>query len=102
MSFFFYFRCLFFILNDVNRSTDALKVWRGSLGGTTTTTMGPNDASHVVWALGEFFYIFFMFFFVFNDLHRYYGNSKGTVWFNAGNNNNNRPKRRVSRRLGPR
>ena len=33
---------------------DDLKVWRGQCGATTMTT-GPNDASRVVWALGEFF-----------------------------------------------
>ena len=31
--FFFLLSLSFFILNDVNRSTDALKVRRGSLGG---------------------------------------------------------------------
>ena len=33
-------------------------------GGATTTRTGPNDASHVVWALGEFF---------FNLLHVFFG-----------------------------
>ena len=42
-------------------------------------TTGPNDSSCVVWAFGEFSYIFFIFFLVFNDLHRYYQFSKGTV-----------------------
>ena len=56
-------------------------------------TTGQNDA------LGEFFYIFIVFFFVFNDLHRYYGFSRGMVWFNTGNNNNNGPKRHVLCRL---
>ena len=41
-----------------------------------------------------------MFFLVFNDLHSYYGFSEGAVWFNTGKNDDNGPKRRVSRRLG--
>jgi len=40
-------------------------VWpkQGGFGVVATTTTGPNDASRCVgWALGEFFFIFFMFF----------------------------------------
>ena len=61
---------------------------------------GPNDVRHVVWALGELFLFSSCFFFVLNDLHRYFEYSKGRVWFNAGNNDDNGPKQRVSRRLG--
>ena len=39
---------------------DALKVWRGQWGATTMTT-GPNNVRRVVWALGEFFKILFVF-----------------------------------------
>ena len=78
--------------------------WYGGVHwGATTTTTGQNDARRIVWALGEFFFHFLrVFFFVFNDLHRYYRFSKGTVWFNTSNNNDNGPKRRKTRRLGPR
>ena len=73
----------------------------GFTGVATTTTTGPNDVRHVVWALGEFFFHFLrVFFFVFNDLHRYYRLSKGTVWFNTSNDDDNGPKRRETRRLG--
>ena len=99
---FFLLSLSFFLLNDVNRSTDALKLRRGSLGRATTTTTGPNDASRVVWALGEFFSFSSCFFLVFNDLHRYYRFSKGTVWFNTSNDDDNGPKRCETLRLGPR
>ena len=70
------------------------------LEDTETFVDGNNDDN---WALGEFFIYFLrVFFLIFNDLHRYYGYSKGSVWFNAGNNHDNRPKRRETRRLGPR
>ena len=37
-------------------------MWRA-----VTTRTGPNDASHVVWAIGKFFiYIFFLCFFILN------------------------------------
>ena len=58
-------------------TTDALKVPRGLVGGATTMTTGPNDASRIVWALGEFFILFSSCFFVFTDLHRYYYLQKG-------------------------
>ena len=39
----------------------------------TTTTTGPNNASRVVWALGEFFYfISFIYWYLMNDASRYY------------------------------
>ena len=62
---------------------------------------GPNDASRVVWALGELFLFSSCFFLVLNDLHRNFEYSKGTVWFNTGNNDDNGPKRRETRRLDP-
>ena len=37
---------------------------------------------------------------VFDDLHRYYRFSKGMVWFNTGDNDDNGPKRRETRHLG--
>ena len=63
---------------------------------------GPNDASRIVWALGEFFYYLLcvFFFLVFDDLHSYYGFSKGMVWFNTGDNDDNGPKQHETRHLG--
>ena len=67
-----------------------------------TMRKGPNDMSHIVWALGKFFiYFLCVFFFVFNGLHRYYRFSKDLVEFNTGNNDNNGPKQRVLCCLGP-
>ena len=80
-------------------------LWRygGVHWGGNYNDNGPKRrVSHRLGLRWVFFLFSSCFFFVFNDLHRYYGYSNGTVWFNAGNNNNNRPKRRVSRRLGPR
>ena len=56
-----------------------MKYWKtqGCLWGAMTTVTGPNDARRVVWALGEFFF-FLRVFYLFNDLHRYYGCSEGT------------------------
>ena len=41
-------------------TTDYLKVRCGSTQAMTMTT-GPNDASRVIWALGEFRYLFLLF-----------------------------------------
>ena len=60
-----------------------------------TTRKGPNDASHVVRALGEFFYIYSCFLLYTNDFYRsYLGYTR--------KNDDNGPKRRVTRRLGTR
>ena len=48
----------------------------------------------VVWALGEFFYLYSCFLLYTNDLYRYYLRY-------TGKNDDNGPKRYVSRRLGP-
>ena len=56
---------------------------------------GPNNASRVVWALGEFFLLYSCFFLYTNDLYRYYLRY-------TGKNDDNRPKRRDTRRLGTR
>ena len=53
--------CFFFLyLMIYIGTTDSLKVRCGTTQATTTTT-GPNDARRVVWALGEFCYIFLLF-----------------------------------------
>ena len=44
-------------------TSDVLGVRKGLMKATTTTT-GPNDASRVVWALGEFFSISVVFFLI--------------------------------------
>jgi hypothetical protein len=80
---------------------DVLKT-QSRLWKATTTITGPNDARRVVWALGEFFFISVVFFYLFNDVYRYYGRSKGTEGFSGGNDDDNGPKRRETRRLGPR
>jgi hypothetical protein len=81
-------------------STDTLKVRRGLVGATTTIT-GPNDARRVVWALGEFFFLISFFFFVFNCIYR----STDALNVRRGsievNDDDNGPKRRETRRLGP-
>jgi hypothetical protein len=51
-------------------SIDVIKVQRGQWK-TTTKKTGPNDASRVVWAISECFFSF-VFFFVLNDVYRYY------------------------------
>jgi hypothetical protein len=51
----------FYYLMTYIGTTDALKVWRGSVGATTKIT-GPNDASRVVWAISECFFYFIVFF----------------------------------------
>ena len=61
-NFFFCIHCLLCLLNDGNRYYGCSEGTERSSGGATTTTMGPNDARRVVWALGEFFLIFFVFF----------------------------------------
>ena len=56
----FFLLLLFFcLLNDVHRYYGCSESTKGfSGGGATTMTTGPNDARHVVWALGEFFILF--------------------------------------------
>ena len=60
-----------------------------------TMRKGPNDARHVVWALGEFFLIYSCFFLYTNDFYRYYLR-------NTGKNGDNGPKRCDMCRLGTR
>ena len=59
----FCIRRLFCLLNNGNRYYGCSEGMEGSIGGATTTTTGPNDARRIVWALGEFFFIFIVFFF---------------------------------------
>ena len=47
-------------------TTDPLELRCGSTQA-TTTTMGPNDVSRVVWALGEFFLLYFLRLLVLNE-----------------------------------
>ena len=57
--FFMFFMFFFGYLTIYIGTTDILKVWCGSTRTrATTTTTGPNDARHVIWALGEFFFLF--------------------------------------------
>ena len=60
--FFIYFHHVFFfsylmIYIDI---TDSLELQCGSTQA-TTTTMGPNNVSRVVWPLGEVFFIYFFY-----------------------------------------
>jgi hypothetical protein len=67
-----------------------------------TTESGPNDASGVVWALGVFFLFLFSCFFILNGTYRLYCCIKGTEGLTEGDDDEIGPKRRWTRRLGPR
>jgi hypothetical protein len=62
---------------------------------------GPNDARRVVWAIGEYFLIFFVFF-VLNYSFIEYIDYNYEICDVGGSVDENGPKRRVSRRLGHR
>ena len=67
-----------------------------------TKKTGPNDAGRVVWALGEFFFLYFVFLF---DTNSYI---IVPICFNCERDNgkaddeDDRPERRQTRRSGPR
>ena len=70
--------------------------------GTTTNDSiidnGPNDASHVVWAHGEFFYFSLRVFFILNIMDSYYWSIEVTEGLKEGSGEENGPKRRETRR----
>jgi hypothetical protein len=78
---------------------DVLKARRGYWKAPAKKT-GPNDASRVVWAIGESFFILFAFFLFINDVYRYNGCYKGTEGLMEDTGKENGPKRRETRRLG--
>ena len=59
-----------------------------------------NDARRIVWVLGEFYIYFLHVFSVLIDMYRYFEVLEDTEMSVEGNDNDNWPKRRVSRRLG--
>ena len=71
-------------------------------GKTEMTRTGPNDASGVVWAIGEFYYYFFRVFLYIN--HFFYIITVVIYQLHDRNDGDdeNRPKRRQTRRLGHR
>ena len=66
----------------------------------TETSVEGKDDDNGPWV--SFFFISVVFFFVLNDIYRFYGRSKGTEGSSGGNDDDNGPKRRETRRLGPR
>jgi len=62
------------------------------------TRMGPNDARRVVWAIGVFFYISFVFFFTLTNILQYIHD----VCDREDGDDENGPKRCQTRRLGHR
>ena len=44
---------------------------------------GPDDARCILWGLGEFFFSFYVFFFLLKDVYRYYVCYDGYRWANG-------------------
>ena len=75
-----------------------------------TTRTGPNDARRVVWAIGKYFFVLFMFFVLKHTFIVYIATPEihiscklrkyATGREMEGGGDENEPKRRVSRRLG--
>ena len=68
------------------------------IGRAGTTKTGPNDARHVIWALGEFFFHSFS---ILDDFYRYYGYYKCTEGLMEHYDNENGSKRREIAPFGP-
>jgi hypothetical protein len=66
------------------------------------TRTGPNDASGVVWAIGEYFFIFLRVFLSANYCFMIYTVVIYEVRYREAGNDENGPKRRQTRRLGHR
>ena len=81
--YFFHYSYFYFCLE--------LRVWPPLFYHHYTMRKGPNDASCVVWSLGEFYFISFVFFLVLNDIHRYYILSKSPEGFSTVNYGDNGP-----------
>ena len=54
----FFYILVFFILNIISKFYICILKLRGELRGAATAKMGPNDARHVVLALGKFLFIY--------------------------------------------
>ena len=63
--------------------------------GAATTKTGPNDAWHVVWALGVLFFVLF-------KINQSFIDSINYIHDREGRDDDNGPKRCQMRRLGPR
>ena len=61
---------------------------------------GPNNASRVVWAHGEFFYFSLCIFLILNIMDSYYWSIEVMEGLREGSGEKNRPKRRNTHRLG--
>jgi hypothetical protein len=72
------------------------------VGRAGMTKTGPDDARHVVWALGESFFIIIHSFSILNDFYRYYGYYRCTDGLMGDSDDENGSKRRQTRRLDPR
>ena len=97
----FHYSCLFSLLNYVYRYYIVFRGTDGLMEGYDKGT-GPNDARHVVWALGDFSFSLFVFIFftkVCLLYFRYFGAIYGPM---GGYDEGNGPKRCVLRHLGTR
>ena len=70
------------------------------MGGAVVTKTGPNNASAVVWAIGEFFFHLFFFFWMLTNVYCifimvYY------IYDRKGGDDKNRPKRTRLALFGP-
>jgi hypothetical protein len=68
------------------------------MGWAATMKTGPNDASGVVWALGELFFFFFVFF----NTNYCFLDSNVKIQYRVSSYNENGPRQCQTRHLGPR